>query len=46
MTLELDSTAGGSGSQRLGTPSTYAFSDNPALTFLDLHYLTMSTEKD
>ena len=31
----LDSTAGGSGSQRLGTPSTYAFSDNPALTFLD-----------
>ena len=34
----LDSTAGGSGSQRLGTPSTYAFSDNPALTFLD--YIT------
>ena len=34
----LDSTAGGSGSQRLGTPSTYAFSDNPSLTFLD--YIT------
>ena len=34
----LDSTAGGSGSQRLGTPSTYAFSDNPALTFLN--YIT------
>jgi len=34
----LDSTAGGSGTQRLGTPSTYAFSDNPSLTFLD--YIT------
>jgi hypothetical protein len=34
----LDSTAGGSGSQRLGTPSTYEWSDNPALCFLD--YIT------
>ena len=37
----LDSTVGGSGSHRLGTPSTHAFSDNPALAVLD--YLTDTT---
>ena len=30
-----DSTNGGSGSQRLATPSTYAWSDNPAIIFQD-----------
>ena len=37
----LDSTVGGSGSHRLGTPSTHAYSDNPALAVLD--YLTDTT---
>ena len=37
----LDTTAGGSGSHRLGTPSTYAWSDNPALCILD--YLADTT---
>ena len=31
----LDSTAGGDGSHRLADPSTYAWSDNPALAILD-----------
>jgi hypothetical protein len=34
----LDDTAGGSGSQRFNDVSTYAYSDNPALTFLN--YIT------
>jgi hypothetical protein len=37
----LDSTVGGSGSHRLGTESTYAWSDNPALCILD--YLSNTT---
>ena len=32
----LDSTNGGSGSQRLATPTTWAWSDNPALALADL----------
>ena len=37
----LDSTVGGSGSHRLGTASTYAWTDNPALCLLD--YLADTT---